>query len=285
MQLRTSLLALALLVLMGGCSYFARWPAQAEALDSLNEILSAEPEADTFWGDGWVRLENARDSVVFAAEFVVEYPDKFRMTAFGLFDKPEAYLASDGRRIALYLVGENRYFSGPARGEALATILGLPPMEMKELLGYLTGRIPVSDTTGADLAADKWKGRWTASVGQITAEEKIRFPRTGGRIDGFARTAPGRRVDVQFSSFAAPNAGSERPYPHRIAVRAPEAQALFRVSFREMEINAPVESESIFSLRAPPGAIHLPFTHAAGLMGLPLPPVDEPPLEPAPAQD
>ncbi|MCB0220989.1 MAG: hypothetical protein KDH09_14930 [Chrysiogenetes bacterium] len=285
MRFRTSLLTLALLFSVSGCGYFAKWPAQAEALASLNEILSAEPEADSFWGDGWVRLENARDSVVFAAEFVVEYPDKFRMTAFGLFDKPEAYLASDGRRIALYLVGENRYFSGPARGEALATILGLPPMEMKELLGYLTGQIPVSDTTGADLAADKWKGRWTASVGPITSEEKIRFPRTGGRIEGFARTAPGRRVDVRFSNFSVPDEGSARPYPHRIAVSAPEAQALFRVSFREMEINAPVESRSIFTLRAPPGAIHLPFTHAAGLMGLPLPPVNEPAEELAPVQD
>lgn len=285
MRFRTSLLALALLFSVSGCGYFAKWPARAEALASLNEMVGAEPEAKTFWADGWVRLENARDSVVFAAEFVVEYPDKFRMTAFGLFDKPEAYLASDGRRIALYLVGENRYFSGPARGEALSTILGLPPMEMKELLGYLTGQIPVSDTTGADLVADKWKGRWTASVGQITAEEKIRFPRTGGRIEGFARTAPGRRVDVRFSNFSVPHEGSARAYPHRIAVGAPEAQALFRVSFREMEINAPVESGSIFTLRAPPGAIHLPFTHAAGLMGLPLPPVNEPAEEPAPAQD
>lgn len=274
--MRHLILLLPVLFAMTGCAYFAKWPAQDEALASLNELLAAEPEAKTFWADGWVRLENARDSVVFAAEFIVEYPDKFRMTAFGLFDKPEAYLASDGRRIALYLVGENRYFSGPARGEALASILGLPPMEMNELLGYLTGRIPVSDAGGADLSADKWKGRWTASVGQITAEEKIRFARTGERIEGFARMAPGRRVDVRFSSFSVPDAGGARPYPHRIIVRAPEAEALFRVSYRELEINAPVESGEIFTLRAPPGALRLPFTHAAGLMGLPLPQVEEP---------
>lgn len=280
--MRHLILLLPILLVLNGCAYFAHWPAPEEAHDSLQSLLSEKPEAGSLWGDAWVRLENEEESIVFPAEFVIEYPDRIRMTAFGLFDRPEAYLASDGERIALYLVSENRYFSGPARGEALATVLGLPPMGIEELLGYLAGRVPVQDATGADLAADRWGGGWQVTTGHLTAEEHLYVSRLMDRIEGFVRTASRRKVNVEFSDFAFPKAGSERRYPHRIRVQAPEAGALFRVHFREMEINAPVGSNAVFSLRPPPGAIQQPFSHAAGLMGLPMPAFDEqvPPGQP-----
>lgn len=266
------------LVLTSGCAFLANWPSEIEARESLESLLTREDEVKTLWADGWVRLENRGESVVFPAEFVVAYPDRFLMTAFGLFDRTEAYLASDGYAIALYLVSENRFFEGPAKGDALSTVLGLPPMEVSELMGFLAGRVPVASAQGASLKADKWSGRWSARVGPLTAEELLVFPRLGGRVERFFRTAGGHKLDVRFSNFGKPDDGSERDYPHRIQVEAPEAGALFRVTLSALEINAPLASENLFTLPIPPGARRAPFSHAAGLVGLPLPEAQEPEL-------
>jgi hypothetical protein len=200
------------LVLTSGCAFLANWPSEIEARESLESLLTREDEVKTLWADGWVRLENRGESVVFPAEFVVAYPDRFLMTAFGLFDRTEAYLASDGYAIALYLVSENRFFEGPAKGDALSTVLGLPPMEVSELMGFLAGRVPVASAQGASLKADKWSGRWSARVGPLTAEELLVFPRLGGRVERFFRTAGGHKLDVRFSNFGKPDDGSERRF-------------------------------------------------------------------------
>jgi len=243
--------------LLSACGYLSRWPAPERAREDLSRLLAERSQEKTFWADGWLRAEQGGRGISFPAEIFIEYPRHARLTAFGLFDRPEAYLTSDGETLSLYLPTHNRFHRGAAKGSQLASLLGLPPLELEEVLLLLSGRVPLSgeQAQGAKLWQDRWHGWWKASLDEPPLA--LFFTMGGSRIAGFERGRGRDQVLVSFANFRGPTCASTE-YPRKIDLRAPGTGTRLKASWSEMEVNVPADVP--FTLEPPAGLPVLPLS-------------------------
>ncbi len=229
---------------------------------ALGGLLQGRPEEKTFWADGWLKVERGGKGISFPTEIFIQFPDKVRLTAFGLFDRPEAYVASNGEKISLFLPTSARFHQGPSDGEALALALGLPPIHVTELLSFLSGNLPLPSekAEAATLSQDKWGSRWVARLGPVVNEDHVFLNIGATRLLGFKRVRENWRYEVRFSQLRGPSCGGTGR-PHRIEISSP--QALLRATYSEIEPDAAVDDPAIFTLSPPPGMPILPLSPSA----------------------
>ncbi len=254
--MRGLLLSLLLSLTLPACGYLSRWPAPGRAREDLSRLLAERSGEKTFWADGRLRAERGGRGISFPAEIFIEFPRRARLTAFGLFDRPEAYLTSDGETLSLYLPEQNRFHRGKAQGPQLASLLGLPSLELEEVLLLLSGRVPLAGERARDteLSRDRWHGWWKASLEEPPLA--LFFTMGGSRITGFEKGRGAGRVQVSFENFRGPTRASAE-YPRKIDLRASGSGARLKAAWSEIEVDTPADVP--FTLEPPAGLPVLPL--------------------------
>lgn len=277
-RLLCGLLLLSLTLVVAGCGYFAPWSTEERAREQLQDYLADAGEPASLWGDVWMEAERGGERAAFPAELIIAYPDRFRLTVFGLFDRPLAYLTSDGEEMNLYLVENSRFYSGPADEYALAHVLGLPPLPPAEVLAYLGGRLPVGPKAVAEgnatLNKDRRHPAWVVNLGRMAGEERILLAPDGRFPREYSRLLPGNaRLRVDLDDYTRVKDG-EGYYPRRVRIATETDDVILKVKYRDREPGVATEHK-LFTLDPPAGAMRLPLG-AAGWLLAPLPRLERP---------
>ena len=200
----------------------ARLAARARGLSSVRGFATIEA-----WHDGQrIKLQQ----IVLA-----ERPAKLRVETLSPFDQPLSYLATDGERLSMYVLGEQRYLTGAASAQNVARIFPLrlaPAQVVEALLGGLV--VPAGDR---QLRWDGDRGEYQITVrdaaGRTGAEAWLRADDLAPtEVHGEAPSGDAWTLEVQGWDDAA-----GRALPRRVRFRMESGGTDVRFRWDERELN------------------------------------------------
>ncbi len=219
--------------------------ADLETRRALMGNLSAEARA---------RLVEPSRETVFSETFVVKLPCAFRVTVLGLFDRPQAYLASNCRELFLYDVVNRRFFAGASNQRVMLDQFPLP-LSSEEVIAALTGYpfgLPEGIRSGIlqGPVQDPQRRGWRYDTPQVEGEFDSFW------VDGethdpvrWSRTGPdGEILVVEWENRQGPE-----QLPRRIQFLLPTRKSRLEIDYSDLAVNEPGLDESLFTLQAPRG--------------------------------
>jgi len=246
-------LAVGALAALGGCH--PRRPPPDLSLDPgelLAEVKAAQARVVSVQGRARVGVEAPGGSGGSEQFLVAERPDRLRVEVHDFFGNVVASLAVEAGRLALYDAREGTFLHGAATPANLARLIpgALTP---EALVTLLCGSAPLLD--GAPVAAEPGDGsvlltlragdlvqRLEVGPGAALLSARQRRITTGGEVPA--------GIDADFSVHRT-RAGLR--VPTDLSARAPEARVALSLTWRELEVNAPVDP-ALFRLTPPAGA-------------------------------
>jgi len=223
----------------------AAMAADLETRRALIGNLSAEASA---------RLVEPSRETVFSETFVVKPPCAFRVTVLGLFDRPQAYLASNCRELFLYDAANRRFFAGASNQRVMLDQFPLP-LSSEEVIAALTGHplgLPEGIRSGIlqGPVQDPQRRGWRYDTPPVEGEfdsfwvdgethEPVRWSRMG---------PDGEILVVEWQN----RQGPER-LPRRIQFFLPTRKSRLEIDYSDLSVNETGLDESLFTLQPPRG--------------------------------
>lgn len=252
--------AIVLFLLAQGCAWIrpepmgpAIWTPLPETSVLAGNLLARWEELAGVSAVAKARFTEPGRETVFTEELLLAKPCSFRLTMLGLFDRPQAYVASDCRDLALHDVSNRRFFRGPADQGVL---LDRFPIDLRAsevvaaLLGHPAGfaEITAAGAMGRP-AEDPQKRSWQFVA--VPGGDVYWFDSGTHLPVRWSRNTPdGESLSVEWGRWSAIS-GVMMPGTVRLAI--PGRQLALELSYSDLELNPSSVDESLFTLVPPKG--------------------------------
>jgi outer membrane lipoprotein-sorting protein len=183
-------------------------------------------------------------------------PGFLRVESLSPLGTPLFYLVTDGKEIRLYDPGENRYYRGGWRNDALSFALPLT-LPSEEVVLFLLGGVPLMDPESISLRPETQEGLWILDLRSSARGERQTLwvhPRFFYIVRADLQR-PGSSYQLFYSDF---RPVKEILFPHEMRLFAADRKIRISVEFSEVDLN-PEWKDQDFSLPVPRGATVLPW--------------------------
>ncbi len=233
-----------------------RW-RQIQGFSAMAKAKYTEPEHET----------------IFSEELLIRNPCSFRLTVLGLFDRPQAYIASNCRDLSLHDVANKRFFQGPVESgvtldrfplplkgdEVVAALLG-HPWGFPELVTDDKITVPVEDPqqrgwrfdTKPPAAASLQAGGAPAGDGSaaVVLTDSYWFDSETHLPARWSRSSPdGETLAVEWEEWT----GENLKVPKIVKLFIPARALMLELTYSEADLNPPPSEERLFTLDPPRG--------------------------------
>ena len=172
--------------LFTGCAGWQRLSGEMEVTPEAREILDRLARQNItlthFKGLGAYRLQGPRGLISGRMGWACIRPDRFRTDILDFSGRPFTTIASNGQWLYARLRGENQIHKKPSTGTTLKRIIGTP-VTVKDMISFLSGRIPVQAYREARVRSDGeqgpvliLKGKWNRPVEEVYFHKKTQSP-------------------------------------------------------------------------------------------------------------
>jgi outer membrane lipoprotein-sorting protein len=183
--------------------------------------------------------------------FLVRQPAFLRAETLSPLGIPQLYFVTDGEKLNIYHVGENRFYIGPATAQYLSYIFPLS-LKPEEVVPMLLASPPLIEYETASVRDDAEDRAWVLELISTARGEKESlwvhpkdFRVTQAEFQGM-----GKSWRVKFSSF---QKDRDLHFPYQIEIIQAEEKVQISIEYREIEFN-PVWESADFQLPVPAGA-------------------------------
>lgn len=206
------------------------------------------------------KLVTPERDTVFSEELAIRAPCAFRITVLGLFDRPQAYLASNCEEIAMHDVGSRRFFTGTIEQGMMLDQFPVP-LKAEEIVASLLG-IPygfAEAAAGGEATGpieDPQKRGWRVEHrGAGAAETDIYwFDSETHHPVRWARSGPrGEFVAVEWDQWGPASGSWAIELPRIVRIALIQRGLMLELAFRDVEMNPGDLDESLFTLKPPRG--------------------------------
>lgn len=253
----------AVLLCAGGCATSLRrtpppLPDLPDPEAYLQGVFASSPPLTHL--AGIVALKVAADGKTRSSRniFLARAPDCLRLEILGLFNRPAAFLMTDGTRLSFYVLDSNTLFTGPPSAESVAALTGIA-VSPHELLRLLLDQ-PIDSWTRCRLRQwDVDEGRYYFELDAGSSTYCLWVnpdDRTIGRI---VHLRGNEQVYTLTRSKFVDLAG--RPYPSRLCVEHTAARISLEASLENLRTGRIPDAR--FRFTPPPGAVVRPIQESA----------------------
>ncbi len=205
---------------------------------------------------------------IFSEELLIKSPCSFRLTVLGLFDRPQAYIASNCRDLSLHDVANKRFFRGPVDNGITLDRFPLP-LKGDEVVAALLGHpwgFPeaVTDERVTAPAEDPQERAWrfdtksppapAVSAGEpaiVVLTDSYWFDSETHVPVRWSRSSPdGETLAVEWGDWSGKDG---LKVPKVVKLFIPARAMMLELTYSEAELNPPPSEEKLFTLDPPRG--------------------------------
>ncbi len=172
-------------LIFSGCAGKQPVPGRADIspeAEKLLERLSGQNVTPIrFKGYGKYRLELPDGKFSGRMAWAVIQPDLFRAEILDVTGRPFTTIASDGQWVYAYFKAEHQFYKKPSAQATFTRVMGAP-VTVKDIIGFLSGRIPIHPHQKAQVRPSEkalilvLRGKWNRLVEEVYFDRDTLVP-------------------------------------------------------------------------------------------------------------
>jgi len=218
----------------------------------INDVLQRPPLPEEITFLSLITVSSGRGGTKSKNVIKLKLPDKIRIETLGFMGHPAVLTTSDGTKVTVTLLTEQRQYVGAADPESIARIFGVA-MPLRTITHIIIGA-PILETPGAVCEQENMLYRCRIATDNATATLLINPDRRMLLHYDYVSERIPARYAVSYAEF---KKAAGRMLPHRVVISNPDTGKT--VTIRHLAVSNEPITDAAFQQQTFPGAAFFPL--------------------------